>query len=116
MFESLKRKAAEFALNKFKEKTMNPSLEGIGVIKEITLKDKQLHITMILEGLEDKPLTICASDIEIAPDGSSISINKYESNMPFAQNALARFVPNPLPIPEGSARTGVNAARKLLDL
>lgn len=108
--------AVTFALNRVKEKFVNPNLDGIGQVREISYRDKMLLLTLVLEGLEDRPVEIRCSSIEIAPDGSSVRIGGFESNMPFAQNALNRFATEPFAVPEGSARMAVCAAKKLLGL
>lgn len=116
MFGWLRNKTAQFALNIAKDKFVNPNLEGICTVNEISYRDKALALTLTLDGLEDHPIEVTCSEIEIAPDCSTITIHKYESNMPFAQNALRRFACKPIPIPEGGARTAVCTARKVLGL
>lgn len=116
MFAILKNKAVAIALNHAKEKLVNPFFEGIGVVREISFRDKMLYLTIALEGLEDRPIDIRCSELEIAPDGSSVTIHGYESNMPFAQNLLSRFAAKPLPIPEGGGRLAALAAKKALGL
>lgn len=112
----LREKTAQFALNMVKDKFVNPNLDGICTVNEIRYHEKALALKLTLDGLEDRPIEIICSDFEIAPDCSTITIRKYESNMPFAQNALNRFASNPIPVPEGGARTAVSAARKVLGL
>lgn len=116
MFQCLKESVANFALAKIRKKYVDPVLEGIGVVREISLRNGSLYLVLVLEGLEDRPIDVRCSDIEIAPDGSQIRIGKFESNMPFAQTALNRFGVRPIPIPEGNARVGVVAAKKALGL
>lgn len=112
----LRNKTAQIALNVVKDKFVNPNLDGICTVSEIRYRDKALALNLTLDGLEDRPIEVTCSDIEIAPDCSTITIHKYESNMPFAQNALSRFASDPIPIPEGGARTAVCAAKKVLGL
>lgn len=112
----LRNKTAQFALNMVKDKFVNPNLDGICTVSEIRYHDKALSLTLTLDGLEDRPIEVTCSDFEIAPDCSTITIRQYESNMPFAQNALRRFASRPIPIPEGGARTAMGTARKVLGL
>lgn len=96
---------------------MNPSLEGIGVVREISWKDRKLGIVLELSGLEGKPIALTAEEIEISPDGSSVRIHNFSANMDFAQNALSRFVAGKtFDIPEGGARLALVNAKKLFDL
>ncbi len=116
MFKCVRERICNYALGKVKEKLMNPVLEGIGVVKEISWRDGSLFLTLVLEGLEDRPIDVRCSEIEIAPDGSALTIHKFESNMPFAQTALNRFGTRAIEIPEGNARFAVVTAKKTLGL
>lgn len=114
MFGFFRNKAINLGLDALKERLMGEYLEGIGVIRELVWKDRQLHVEILLNGLEDRPIRITAKDIEIAPDASSIRINAYESDMPFAAAALNRYAARSFAIPEGKARVAAQAARKAL--
>lgn len=116
MFECIKVRLCNYALKKVKEKLVNPALEGIGTVREISFRDGALFLTLILDGLEDRPIDVRCSEIEIAPDGSELIIHKFESNMPFVQTALNRYGVRQIPIPEGSARFAVVSAKKALGL
>lgn len=116
MIQRGRDKIVEIALNKIKEKIVDPEIDGIGVVKEIRYKDGKALLTIALEGLEDRPITVEASDIVIAQDGSSITINTFNSNMPFAKKGLTRFLAGKsLPIPEEN-RSSVVMAKKLLNI
>lgn len=91
-------------------------LEGIGVIKQITFKDAKLNLTVILNGLENHEITVTCDDIGISPDGASLSIGSFASNMPFVENALNRFAPKIFAVPEGKAREALIAAKQALEL
>ncbi|MDE5833531.1 MAG: hypothetical protein K2H64_11265 [Desulfovibrio sp.] len=111
-----KEKIIEIAINKIAEKMVRPNLEGIGVVKEIRYKDKILKLTIELAGLENQPITVYASDIVIADDGSSVTVNKFESNMPFMQVGLNRFLAGQsFDVPE-DARGSLSMAKKVLGL
>lgn len=116
MFACMKNKALQMALNGIKEKFVNPNIEGIATVKEMCWKDKTLYLLLVLNGLEDHPIEVTASDIKIAPDCSSITIGSYDSNMPFAYNALNQFGKSPIAIPEGNARMGLKMAKSALGL
>lgn len=110
-----KDKAVSLALIVIKEKVVNPNLEGIGTVREISYKNGKILLTVILEGLEDHPLSIEASDIEIAPDASTIKVNKFAANIPFAHNALNRFAVTEFNIPEEN-RYALKTAKTILGL
>lgn len=109
--------ATRAALNKFKDSAINPRLEGVATVEDISYKDKKLTLRCVLEGFPAVPIDIVCEDISFAPDGSSVIVGKFASNAAFAHNALARFVAGkPFPIPEGAARLGAMAAKKVLGL
>ena len=116
LIQKSREKVVEIALKMIMEKLVYPNLEGIGVIREIKYKDKAAKITVELAGLEKNPITLYASDIVVADDGSSIIVNKFESNMAFMQVALSRFLAGrPIYVPE-DARGSLAMAKKILDL
>lgn len=116
MFKAIKNKAIAVALNQIKERFVNPNIDGIGVVKSLSYDQGKIQLTVILEGLEDHPLAIEASDIEIAPDGSTIKVGNFMSNLAFAHNALNKFAVREFEVPEGSARTGLLMAKKVMGL
>lgn len=116
MFECIKNMAVSVALNGLKEKLVNPNLEGIGKVTEISFKDKTIFVTVVLEGLEDTPIEACCRKIEIAPDGSSVTLADFDSKLPFAKNALNRFAAKTFDIPEGKTRSALAAAKKTFGL
>lgn len=117
MFDFLKNMAAKKALNFFKEKVVNPNLDGIGVITSISLLDKMLYLTLMLDGLGETEIIITGKGISIAEDGSSITVQSFKSNMPFAENALNRFAAGrAFAVPEGKARDYAGMAKKLFGL
>lgn len=107
----------KIALGKVKDSVINPQLEGIGVLEELAWKDGHVRGILRLADLEDQPIEIDASDIVIAPDGSSVRIGSFQSNKKFVANAVKRFaLGKEFPIPEGGARTVALTAKKLLKL
>ena len=117
MFGMLKNMATNKALNFFREKAVNPNLDGIGVITSISLLDKMLYLTLMLDGLGETEIIITGKGISIAEDGSSITVQSFKSNMPFAENALNRFAAGRhFELPEGNARSYAMMAKKILGL
>ena len=116
MFAFFKNKLINFGMGTFREWLMGEYLDGIGVIRELTWKDGVLHLEIILNGLEDRPIDVSARDIEIAPDASAITIRSFESNMPFAQTALSRYATRTFAVPEGKGRSAVKALAKALGI
>lgn len=117
VFEGMRSKITNLALGAIKEKIVNPNLEGIGTIKAISYTQGEISLTLVLMGLEDRPINLRASEIAIAPDGSSITVGRFESDMAFVQNGLDKFLAGrPFEIPEGSPRMALKTAKTVLGL
>lgn len=110
-----KSSTPEDPMREFKEKYMKDLFDGIGTIQELTFQDKTLKLLVRLDGL-DKPVEITASNIEIAPDGATVKVNSFDSDLPFLKAALNRFATRPFTLPEGNPREGAECARKVLGL
>ncbi len=107
----------KMGLDKVRESVVNPRLEGIGKVEEMTFRDKKLYARLQLEDLEDHPLEITCEDISVAGDGSSVTVGKFTANKKFMRTALDRYLAGrPIPIPEGKARLAILAAKKLMGL
>lgn len=116
MFEYLKNMTASIALTGLKEKLVNPNLEGIGRVTDISFKDKTIFVTLVLDGLENQPIEACCRKIEVAPDGSSVKLSDFDSKLPFVKNALNRFAARSFDIPEGKVRALLAAAKRTFGL
>lgn len=94
---------------------MLPSLEGIARISELEWRNGELRVSLILDGLPERPLEISVRDIEISPDCSLLHVHYFSASMAFAQNALMRFAARPFAIPP-AARPALAALRPLLGI
>lgn len=116
MFEAMKDAAVTMALGKIRDKVLEPYLEGIGTVETINYKNKKLFLGLQLDGLP-RPIEVECSEISLAPDGSSVTVNKFAANLSFAQTALDRFAAGKsFAVPEGAARFAIVAAKKVLGL
>lgn len=117
MFGWIKNMLVQTALNKVREKMINPRLEGIGTVEQLTIKGKEIFLIIKLAGMENTPIDVTGSEISIAEDGSSVTIGKFESNMPWVQNALDMFMANrPMSIDDADVRKAAVVARKIFGL
>ena len=92
-------------------------LQGVGRITHVSYKNKQLTLSVLLDGLDDHEITAVCRKISIGVDGDSITLSDFNSNMPFATTLLNRYLANtPLPLPEGNARVAAKTAKGLLGL
>lgn len=116
MLDGLRKKAIDMALGVFREKFVNPRLEDIGTITAISFRDKKIYMTLVLNGLDDRPIELSCANISIAADGSSLELSGFTSNMAFVENALNRFAPQSIDVPEGKGRVALRAAKCALGL
>lgn len=117
MFECIKYKMLDVVLNKVRQKMINQQIEDIGTVEELAFKNRELYLKIKLAGLEDRPIDVKGSDIKISEDGAKVRIGKFDSNMPFLDNALNRFLKDKsFAIPEGSARMAALSAKSLFGL
>lgn len=106
----------KIALGKVRDNVINPKLEGIGKVEEISYRERELFVRLRLEELEDHPLEVVCSDITLADDGSSVRIGKFRANKKFMQTALDRYLAGKaIPVPEG-ARLTLAGAKKMFGL
>lgn len=115
MFGWVKGMMRNKALDILKEKYMKELLEGIGQVKELQYKDKKFHLTLVLNGIE-QPINISCSNIEFGPEGRSVTVHEFDSDMPFIKVALNRFATRTFDVPDGAARLAVESTRKILDI
>ena len=102
------------AINKIKDIILDPQLKGIATIKNISYKDREFHVNLVLNGLDGKDIDITCRDIEFADDCSYVSINYFKSNIEFMDNILKKFMGFKIPVPDGAPRLAVAAAKQLL--
>ncbi|MCR4666748.1 MAG: hypothetical protein K5657_05590 [Desulfovibrio sp.] len=90
-------------------------LAGIGTITDLRYESGRLSMRISLLGLEDREIEAVCSRVSIAPDGSSITLSDFTSNMPFMATILNRYLASaPLTLPEGNVRTFALTAKKVL--
>lgn len=107
----------KIGLDQVRDNVINPRLEGIGKVEDITFKDKKLYARLRLVDLEQHPLEIVCEGIKLAPDGSTVIIGKFTANKSFMQVALDRYLAGkPINVPDGAPRLAVMGARKFLGL
>ena len=107
----------DMAMEGLKKTLINPAIKGIGEITDITFKNRELRLTLLLDGLEDKPVEVICRSVFISPAGDSVTVGDFSSNMPFAQNALNRFAARTYEVPDNPlAKTALKTARKFMGL
>lgn len=117
LLDGMKDMGMKIAMGQVKDNVINPKLEGIGTVEDLSWKDQVLFARVRLTDLEDHPLEVWCSDISIAPDGSNVKIGNFRANKKFMQAALDRYLAGkPLAVPAGAARTALVTARKFLGL
>lgn len=104
-------------LNGLKSLVINPALKGIGTVRHMDIRDGQLYITLSLEGLDGVTVEIVCQKLIIGPDGSTVTVDGFLSNLPFVQNALNTFAAGTHAIPPNSmVRRALAGARRLIGI
>lgn len=117
IFGFLKKRAIRMALENAMDKIINPRLAGIAKVRSLSWKDGRLQAVCALEGLDNVEIDIVCNSVSIAPDGGSVTLGDFTSNMPFAENALNQFAARSWEIPDtGMARGILAAIKKTLDI
>ena len=117
VFTNIATAATQTALQQLKDKFFNPAITQIGVIKEISYRDKKFFLTVELLGLEGNDIEVCINSMEIAPDAGYVEIKDFDSNRLFAKNALNMFAAKKYMVPDkGMVRTALKTAKKVLGL
>lgn len=114
---SIKNMLVDKTLNTVREKVINPKIADIAKVRSMEFKDGRLALRLTLNGLDDTEIEVVCNKVSISPDGETITVSDFSSNMPFAENALNSFAAGEYKIDAGPvARVGMLAARKMLGL
>ena len=114
---SVKDATMRAALMQLKDRLLNQAIEKFGTINEIDYRDKKLSLTCELKGLEGNPIEVSIGLLQIADDGSHITIGDFDSNREFAKNALNMFAAKEYAVPENTIiRGGLTTLKKVLGL
>ncbi len=114
---SLKNFLVDKTFNAMRDKVINPKIADIAKVKSIELNDGKINLICTLNGLDDVEINITCNKVSISPDGESITVSDFTSNMPFAENALNAFASREFKIDSGPLiKMGLLAARKMLNL
>ena len=93
---------------------INQHIAKYGRLTSLFFKDGQIRASLLLNGLEDREITISCASVNIAEDGSAISLADFSSNLPCVEQALNDFCARTFQMKPGRARTGLIILRKLL--
>ena len=107
-------KAASAALDGFARDFVNQYLEGILELQSIRLEQKRPVLTFTLAGIPDQLHTAEVHTIDISEDGHKIWLSNFKSNTLCIENALNRFVPESIDIPDDKAAMAMVAVKKLI--
>lgn len=114
---TLKNMLVDKTLNIVRDKVINPKIADIAKVKTLELKNGKLNVVLTLNGLDDIEIAVTCNKLSISPEGDSVTVSDFSSNMPFAENALNSFAAGTYKIEEGSmVKMGLLAARKMLNL
>ena len=93
---------------------INQHIAKYGRLTSLFFKDGQVRAGLLLNGLDDREITISCASVHIAEDGSAISLGDFSSNLPCVEQALNDFCTRTFQVEPGRARTALIFLRKLL--
>lgn len=109
----LRDKGASIALEKLLNEHLGDAVSRYGCLKRVAVENGELRITLVLNGFEPV-VDICCADIAIADDGSTLTINRFSSNVVCVEQALNDFATAPIAIANKDAWTWLRLVKKLL--
>lgn len=93
---------------------INQHIAKYGKLTGLFFKDGQIRASLVLNGLEDKEISVSCASVAIAEDGSEISLGNFSANLPCIEQALNDFCTRTYKVESGRAQLALVAARKLL--
>lgn len=93
---------------------INQHIAKYGKLTSLFFKDGQIRASLLLNGLEDREISISCASVDIAEDGSAISLGDFSSNVPCVEQALKDFCTRTFPVKPKSAQIILIGIRKLL--
>lgn len=93
---------------------INKHIAKYGKLKSLFFKDGEVRASLLLNGLDDREITIACTSVDIAEDGSQVSLGGFRANLPCVEQALNDFCTRTFQVPAGGARIALIAARKAL--
>lgn len=93
---------------------INQHIAKYGKLTSLFFKDGQVRASLLLNGLEDREITISCASVDIAEDGSAISLGDFSSNLPCIEQALNDFCTRTFPVDSKGAQVALVGVRKLL--
>ncbi|MDE7240366.1 hypothetical protein [Desulfovibrio sp.] len=93
---------------------INEHIAKYGKLKSLFFKDGQIRASLLLNGLEDREITISCASVNIAEDGSEISLAGFSSNLPCVEQALNDFCTRSFPVNSKGVQIALAGIRKLL--
>lgn len=93
---------------------INQHIAKYGRLRSLFFKDGQIRASLLLNGLDDREITISCASVEIAEDGSHISLGGFSSNLPCIEQALNDFCTRTFPVDSRGAQVALVGIRKLL--
>lgn len=93
---------------------INQHIAKYGKLKSLYIKEGEINASLILNGLDDKEIHISCASVDIAEDGSQISLRDFSSNVPCIEQALNDFCSRSFRVKSTRAQYALIAARKIL--
>ncbi|WP_165075150.1 MULTISPECIES: hypothetical protein [unclassified Desulfovibrio] len=93
---------------------INQHIARYGKLKSLFVQDGEIRASLILNGLADHEITISCASVDIAEDGSKVSLGGFSSNVSCIEQALNDFCTRTFEVKSARAQFALMALRKLL--
>lgn len=93
---------------------INQHIAKYGRLKSLFFKDGEIRASLVLNGLDDREVTVSCASVDIAEDGSKISLGDFSANVPCIEQALNDFCARTFEVSSRRAQLALVAVRKLL--
>lgn len=93
---------------------INRHIARYGKITSLVFKNGEIQAALVLNGLDDREITISCASVDIAEDGSQVSLGDFRANVPCVEQALNDFCTRTFKVDSERAQLALVAARKLL--
>lgn len=111
---SVKDKALNAALDSLVRDAANKAIADYGTLRRLQFEGGVLKGKVVLHGLEEREIDISCATVEISPNGTSIRLANFRSNLAFAEKALNNFAARSYTVTSPPLQKALQAIRAML--
>lgn len=93
---------------------INQHIARYGRLTSLFFTNGEIKASLVLNGLDDREITVSCASVDIAEDGSQVSLGDFRASLPCIEQALNDFCSRTFKVGSRRAQLALVAARKLL--